>query len=61
MKEKRYDIEFSYADDLSNFEWRTQHCSLYARNQYEAINKCKELYGLGIDCDYRITIVKEEG
>ena len=25
----------------------------------ESVEKCKEIYGLGIDCDYRIISVEE--
>ena len=56
---KRYEISFKYADKMSNFEWRTQSCSLYANNPAEARRKCIELYGLGIDCEYEITSIKE--
>ena len=56
---KRYSVEFEYADSLSNYSWRKQGCVLYANNEYEARKKCIELYGLGLDCDYRITSVAE--
>ena len=57
---KRYSISFKYADAMSNFKWRTQHCSLYANNTIEAKRKCIELYGLGTDCEYEIISVAEE-
>lgn len=56
---KHYNIEFKYADSLSNWEWRTQKCSLYADTEYSARQKCRELYGLGIDCEYEIVSVTE--
>lgn len=52
-----YKIELKYADSMSNWEWRTQSCSVYADTEYQARQKCKELYGLGIDCEYEITSV----
>ena len=57
--EKRYEIDFEYEDSLSNWETRKQSCSLYANSEYEARQKCIKLYGLGVDCNYRITNVKE--
>lgn len=41
-------IVFEYADAMSNWEWRRQECIV------SSVEKCKEIYGLGIDCDYRI-------
>lgn len=54
---EQYEIEFKYFDALSNWEERRQSCSLYANNSYEAKERCKELYGLGTDCDYEIVSV----
>ena len=59
MMSKKYSINFEYADNLSNYEWRKQHCTLYADSSSEAESKCIELYGLGTDCDYRITEIME--
>ena len=42
-------IEFEYADALSNWECCT----------VSSIEECKRIYGLGVDCDYRILKVKE--
>ena len=56
---KRYEIEFEYADSFSNWEMRKQSCSLYANSVYEAKQKCIKLYGLGIDCEYNFVNVKE--
>lgn len=55
----RYNIEFEYADDMSNWEMRKQGCSLCADSPYEARKKCIELYGLGYDCEYNIIKVEE--
>lgn len=56
---KRYEIDFKYADEMSNYEWRDQSCSLYADNPEEAKKQCIKLYGLGVDCDYVITSIRE--
>ena len=46
-------IKFKYADSLSNWEWREQECTV------ESVQKCIELYGLGIDCEYEIISVED--
>ena len=46
-------VEFEYADAMSNWEWRKQSCIVHS------VEECKRLYGLGIDCDYRIIKVEE--
>ena len=46
-------IVFEYRDAWSNLEWRRQECIL------SSVQKCIELYGLGIDCEYRIISVEE--
>lgn len=46
-------ITFQYADAMSNWEWRTQHCIV------SSVKECKEIYGLGIDCDYRIINIEK--
>lgn len=46
-------IKFEYADEMSNWEWRTQHCVV------SSIEECKRIYGLGVDCKYRILSVEE--
>lgn len=48
-------IIFEYADAMSNWEWRRQECVV------RSVRECKELYGLGVDCDYRILKVEEVG
>lgn len=50
----QYEIKFQYADELSNWEWRNQSCSLYAKDEAEARLKCIDLYGLGNNRSYRI-------
>ncbi len=46
-------IVFEYCDSYSNWEWRRQECTV------SSVEACKEIYGLGIDCDYRIISVEE--
>lgn len=46
-------IDFEYADALSNWEWRKQSCIV------RSVDECKKIYGLGIDCEYRITNIEE--
>lgn len=46
-------IKFEYADAMSNWEWRKQSCEV------SSVEECKRIYGLGIDCEYRITKVEE--
>jgi len=47
------EITFRYADAMSNWEWRTQKCTV------DSVEECKRIYGLGIDCEYEITKIKE--
>lgn len=47
------EIKFRYADAMSNWEWREQHCIV------SDVNECIRLYGLGVDCDYEILSVEE--
>lgn len=46
-------ITFQYMDDFSNGKWKEQECVC------SSIKECKELYGLGIDCSYKIVKVEE--
>jgi hypothetical protein len=47
------DIEFEYRDDYSRGKWNRQSCRV------RSVEECKKIYGLGIDCEYRIISVKE--
>ena len=49
----RFHIVFEYRDELSKWEWRRQECIM------SSVEECKRIYGLGVDCDYRIVSVKE--
>ena len=46
-------VRFKYRDSYTNGKWREQECVV------DSVKKCKEIYGLGIDCEYIITSVKE--
>lgn len=46
-------IKFKYRDEMSNWEWREQECTV------ESVVECKKLYGLGVDCEYQIISVEE--
>lgn len=48
-------IEFEYRDAWSHGEWNKQECFM------SSVEECKKIYGLGIDCEYRITKVEEVG
>lgn len=46
-------VKFEYRDEWSNDEWREQECVV------SSVQECKRIYGLGIDCEYRILSVEE--
>ena len=46
-------IKFEYRDELSRGEWRKQECIV------SSVEECERIYGLGIDCDYRIISVEK--
>lgn len=46
-------VKFKYRDDYSNGEWKEQECVV------RSVKECKELYGLGVDCEYKIISVEE--
>ena len=48
-------VTFRYADDLSDWQWRTQTCIV------SSVQECIKIYGLGVDCDYEIMSVKKVG
>ena len=45
------EVVFEYRDEMSNWEWREQKCIV------SSVAECKKIYGLGVDCDYRIVSV----
>ena len=46
-------IKFKYKDEYSNGEWKEQECIV------RSLKECKELYGVGIDCEYQIISIEE--
>ena len=53
-KTQMLSITFRYADAMSNWEWRTQHCVV------SSVEECKRIYGLDNgDVEYEILEVKE--
>ena len=46
-------IKFKYRDEISNWEWREQECVV------GSVEECIKIYGLGIDCDYKILSVED--
>ena len=46
-------ITFEYADAWSRWEWRRQQCVV------SSVQECIKIYGLGVDCDYRIIEIEE--
>ncbi len=48
-------IVFEYKDAYTNGNWSRQECTV------SSVNECVQLYGLGIDCDYRILSVEDVG
>ena len=54
MKTQMLSITFKYADAMSNWEWRTQHCVV------SSVEECKRIYGFDNgDVEYEILEVKE--
>jgi hypothetical protein len=47
------EVVFQYCDEWSRGEWREQSCRV------SSVEECKKIYGLGVDCEYRIVSVKE--
>lgn len=46
-------IEFEYKDRYTHGGWNKQSCTV------NSVDDCKKIYGLGVDCEYRILSVKE--
>lgn len=49
----RFKIVFEYRDEMSNHQWRRQECIM------SSVEECKKVYGLGVDCDYRIIEIEQ--
>ena len=46
-------IKFEYRDEYSYPKWNTQECTV------SSVVECKRIYGLGVDCEYRILSIEE--
>jgi hypothetical protein len=49
----RFKITFEYRDEMSKGKWRRQTCIM------SSVAECKKVYGLGIDCEYRIIEIEQ--
>lgn len=47
------EVKFKYKDAYTHGEWREQTCTV------SSVAECIKIYGLGIDCEYRILSVKK--
>lgn len=47
-------IEFEYKDAYTAGKWCKQTCVV------SSVAECKKIYGLGVDCEYRIVKVEQE-
>lgn len=57
---KKYKVKFEYYDKYcKKGKWNVQAGTFEAEDEYHAVKKCKEFYGLGVDCEYRIVRVDE--
>lgn len=46
-------IKFKYRDVYTNGKWNEQECVV------SSIAECIRIYGLGVDCEYKIISVEE--
>lgn len=46
-------IKFAYKDSFTKDTWRVQLCTV------SSLEECKKIYGLGIDCKYKIISVED--
>ena len=56
----QYIVVFEYADAMSGWRWIKQEGYFYGKTRDEAVRKCIDIYGLGVDCEYRIISVEPE-
>ena len=48
-----FKITFEYRDEMSKGDWRQQTCVM------SSVEECKRVYGLGVDCEYRIIEIEQ--
>lgn len=46
-------VVFEFKDEFTHGNWRKQECTV------SSVDEAKKIYGLGVDCDYRIISVQE--
>lgn len=46
-------IQFEYRDKYCFSKWNKQECIV------SSVEECKRIYGLGVDCEYKITSIEE--
>jgi hypothetical protein len=46
-------IRFEYRDEYSRGKWNEQECIV------NSVEECKRIYGLGVDCDYKIISIEK--
>lgn len=46
-------VVFEYKDAYSRGQWNRQECVV------DSVEECKRIYGLGVDCEYRIISVEK--
>ena len=46
-------IDFEYRDRYTNGRWNNQSCVV------SSVEECKRIYGLGVDCEYKILSVEK--
>lgn len=46
-------IKFIYKDKYTNGRWNEQSCIV------SSVEECKRIYGLGVDCEYKIVSVEK--
>lgn len=49
---ERLHIKFKYKDRFTSGRWAEQECIC------SSVSECKEIYGLGVDCEYEILSVE---
>jgi hypothetical protein len=53
MADGRKRIIFEYKDKYTHGKWNRQECTV------SSVEECKRIYGLGVDCEYRIISVED--
>ena len=46
-------IKFEYRDQYCYPKWNQQECTV------SSVEECKRIYGLGVDCEYRIISIEK--